>query len=571
VRSKTTSANSILLISLALSGCGSVPTASIEEPQEAPAAPVVAPAPRTSVLETLVSDARRRTAVEQSPAPALDDQDAAIEPVLTTVPMTPNRVVERTINDFLQNRRNLLRGWVARGQTYFPMIEQIFDEEDVPDELKYLALSESGLNPTAGSPAGAMGMWQFMPLTGRSEGLRVDSWVDERRDPELSTRAAARHLKALNEDYEGRWHLSVAGYNCSYRCISRAVTKSGFTMEDPPSYWDVYTHLPKETRDFVPNYIATALIVSNPELYGIYVEDLGQELAYDVVHIQGMLSLQEAARLSGSDMATLRALNPALLKNTLPPGEQPYALKIPLGSFERFAANFAKEAPKGGAAVPGGEYVVKSGDTLGKIAKAYKTSVAELQAANGLNDTRININQKLQIPGEGGLVAGISLLNSERQFVSYGEPQFRPIKLADEFQLVHQSGSTPNTPLLAVSLNMNAVEADEGVQSLVPTIYRVQRGDTLGAIAQRFGVSVSSIQAGNRLDGTRIFPNQELTIHSATNIVDPPQPGTAQYQVQHGDSLYEIARRFGMSVDTLKQLNGLNDNMIRPGQNLQVN
>jgi len=561
-----------LLILLALSGCSSVPTGSPDEAEASLESVVAAPVRRVSVLESLVSDARRRTADVQQAARPGDVETAAVEPIDTVIPMTPNRLVERTINDYLQNRRSTLRGWVSRSRTYFPMIEQIFDEEEVPDELKYLAISESGLNPTAGSWAGAVGMWQFMPVTGRSEGLRVDSWVDERRDPELSTRAAARHLKALNADYNGRWHLSVAGYNCSYRCITRAVERAGFSMDDPPSFWDVYTHLPKETREFVPKFIATALIVSNPEQYGIMVDDFGQEYAYDLVQIEGMLSLQDAARLAGTDVATIRALNPALLKNTLPGDQEPYSLRIPAGSFDLFVANFGQMAPKGGVSVGAAEYLVQSGDTLGKIARQFSVGVDEIQAANGLRGTLININQKLQIPGkDGALSSNIRLYSTDRQTVAYGPAEFRPIKLAEEFQLVHQSGSTPEQPLLAVSLNQNAVEADEGVLSLVPTIYQVQAGDTLGSIAHRYGVSVASIQQVNNLRGTMIFPKQNLTIHSATNIVDPPQPGTTQYQVQHGDSLYEIARRFGMSVDGLKQLNRLNNDLIQPGQSLQVN
>lgn len=188
--------------------------------------------------------------------------------------MTANRIVERTINDYLQNRRSMLRMWISRSQTYFPMIEKIFAQEEVPDELKYIALGESSLNPTIRSTAGAVGMWQFMSATARSEGLRVDSWVDERRDPEKSTRAAARHLKALNESYSGSWHLSLAGYNCSYRCITRAVEQAGGSLVDPPSYWDIYPNLPRETREFVPRYIAAALIVSNPSMYGIEVDNL---------------------------------------------------------------------------------------------------------------------------------------------------------------------------------------------------------------------------------------------------------------------------------------------------------
>jgi membrane-bound lytic murein transglycosylase D len=556
-----------LLILLGLSACSSVPTAKLPFLAQAPEPVVETTTNRVPVIESLVSDAARLSEPVSQPD-AGNDAATEVQPVVTTVPMTPNRVVERTINDYLQNRRTLLGVWAARGQTYFPMIEEIFAEEGIPEELKYLALGESGLNPVARSHAGAVGMWQFMPVTARGEGLRVDGWVDERRDPEKATRAAARHIKALHESYNGRWHLALAGYNCSYRCITRAVQRAGHSMDDPPSYWDVYGNLPRETREFVPKYIATALIVSNPEMYGIEVQDLGQQLAYDIVRVKGMLSLEDAARLAGADLATIRNLNPALLKATLPNDSEPYALKIPLGSYERFVSAFAQSRPT--AIAGAGEYVVKSGDTLGKIAREHSTSVEEIQALNGISGHLINIKQKLQIPGKGN-IGSITIASTERETVNWGKHEFKPIKLSDEFQLVHQSGSKPDKPLLAVSLNLNRVEEDEGVMSLVPTIYKVRPGDTLGRIAQQFGVSVNSIQVGNNLGGTTIFPNQELTIHSATNVAAAPQPGTARYQVQRGDNLYTIARRHGMSVDSLKQLNGLNDNTIHPGQSLQVN
>lgn len=567
MRLQSTYTLSILLILLGISGCSTVPPAARAPVETLSAAPVETPPYQVPVIETLVSEAATRRLPVETPitiAPGVE----TVVPVTTTVPMTPNRIVERTLNDYLQNRRTLLQVWASRGQTYFPMIEKVFAEEGIPEELKYLALGESGLNPTARSPVGAVGMWQFMPVTARGEGLRVDSWVDERRDPEKATRAAARHMKTLYEDYNGRWHLALAGYNCSYRCITRAVKRAGGSMDEPPSYWDVYANLPRETREFVPKYIATALIISNPEMYGIEVPDLDQELAYDLVHVQGMLRLDDAARLAGTDLATIRNLNPALLKSTLPNDAEPYTLKIPLGSYEHFVTAFNSERPTSSAGA--GEYVVESGDTLGKIAREHDTTVDEIQALNGINGTLININQKLQIPGKGS-ISNISIASTGREFVEYDEPNFKPIKLGEEFQLVHQSGSTPEKPLLAVSLNLNMAEADEGAMSLVPTIYKVRSGDTLGRIAQQFGVSVNSLQAGNNLNGTTIFPNQELTIHSATNIADRPQPGAARYQVQRGDSLYEIARRHGMSVDSLKQINGLRSNMIQPGQSLTVN
>lgn len=562
----STAFNSALIL-LAISACTSVPP-----PAAVSDAPQLEQGRRSfsePVVESLVTGARR---LGTQPVP-LVEEDGAVQPVTTTVPMTANRIVERAINDFLQNRRSVLRTWASRSHTYFPMIEKTFAEEGVPDELKYLALQESSLYPTIRSTAGAVGMWQFMAATARSEGLRVDEWVDERRDPEKATRAAAKHLKALNESYNGNWHLSLAGYNCSYRCITRSVERAGGSIQDSPPFWEIYPFLPQQTREFVPRFIAASLIISNPDMYGIHVQDLGQELAYDIVSIEGMLSLDDAARFAGTDVATIRSLNPALLKASLPEGSELYDLKIPLGTFDRFVASFNNAEPQG---VPGaGEYEVKSGDSLDRIARNHGITVDELRRANNLAGNLIKPKQKLLLPGLGS-AGSIRIGSAVRQFVAYGVPEPMPIKLGDEFQLVRQSGSTEQEPLMAVALNLQA-EEDEGVLSLVPTIYKVRRGDTLGAISQRFGVSVASIQKNNNLADNKIFPDQELTIHAAASASQSVAAeteaveATKTYQVQNGDSLYQIARKFGVSVDSLKRKNGLRDNRIFPGQSLQLN
>lgn len=565
---KSTQIASILLIVLTLTACGSFRTvANTPNLEDSPTA-ATPPVYRAQVVEILVSEADGRGNQAIPEGAATEDGDSTVQPLTPTVAMTANRIVERTINDYLQNRRSMLRMWISRSQTYFPMIEKIFAQEEVPDELKYIALGESSLNPTIRSTAGAVGMWQFMSATARSEGLRVDSWVDERRDPEKSTRAAARHLKALNESYSGSWHLSLAGYNCSYRCITRAVEQAGGSLVDPPSYWDIYPNLPRETREFVPRYIAAALIVSNPSMYGIEVDNFDQELAYDEVSIYGMLSLEDAARLAGTDLPTIHNLNPSLLKATLPEGSEAYTLKIPFGSYDHFITSFDLEMPSGFAGT--GEYIVNSGDTLGKIAQQFDVSVEELQTANNISSHLIQINQKLLVPGMGG-TSSVSIASTERTFVSYGDRQYRPIELGPEFRLVHQSGSTAETPLMAVSLERAA--ADEGVLNLVPTIYKVQTGDTLGAISQRYGVSVASIQQANNIRGTAIFANQELTIHSAARTLQKPVTPVENktYQVQRGDNLSGIATRFGVSVDNLKRWNSLRNNLIYPGQSLVLN
>src|SRR5690606_38766660 len=204
--------------------------------------------------------------------PLLEDVDVPfVTPVATTIPMTQNRLVEQSIAYLLRSPEKHLYNWMSRAQTYFPMIEKILAEEGVPDELKYLAMVESGLNPRARSWAAANGMWQFISATGRAYGLEVNSWVDERLDPEKATRAAARHLKDLHKMFGGDWQLALAGYNCSPARVKRAIARAERRLNRRATFWDIYNDIPRETRNYVPMFIAAALVSSNPDAYGVDV------------------------------------------------------------------------------------------------------------------------------------------------------------------------------------------------------------------------------------------------------------------------------------------------------------
>ena len=233
-----------------------------------------------------------------------------------------------------------INNWLNRSDTYFPMVEQIFKEEGVPDELKYLAMVESGLNPNARSWASAVGMWQFIRATGSAYDLNINGWVDERRNPEKATRAAARHLKDLHRMF-GDWQLALAGYNYSPGKLRRHIRRAEARLGRKATYWDVYNNLPRETRNYVPMFIATSIIASNPAEFGLEQYTPGRPYEFDYVPVFGMLTLNEIAQMSGTDVATIKALNPEIRGSSLPPTRSAYYVRLPLYSYDTFASNYA--------------------------------------------------------------------------------------------------------------------------------------------------------------------------------------------------------------------------------------
>lgn len=295
------------------------------------------------------------------------------------VPLTINRPVKETISFLLDHKEEYLQPWLRRASTYFPMIEQIFAEEDVPDELKYLALAESGLDPHAQSRAQAAGIWQFVTETGRQYGLTVDPWVDERLDPEKSTRAAARHLKDLHAKF-GDWQLALAGYNCDPGVVEYHVREYRDRTGRTPSFWDIYDDLPTETRDYVPLFTATAIIASNPVSFDLKRVQPGPRYAFDYVPVEATLPVDQVARLADVKPQQVRALNPELRSDRLPPSDAPYYVRLPYGTYPTFASNYAalpeEERPETL------QHVLQSGETAGRVAQRYHVDRADLLAAN---------------------------------------------------------------------------------------------------------------------------------------------------------------------------------------------
>lgn len=480
----------------------------------------------------------------------------------TDVPLIQNRYVTNSLVYYTLKRPEVMELWLQRSETYMPMIQKIFKEEKVPSELAYLAFIESGLNPNARSWAAAVGMWQFIAATGRVYGLEVNWWVDERRDPEKATRAAARHLRDLY-DIWGDWHLAMANYNISPRGLNRAINRAGGKKD----YWEAYPYLPRETRGYVPGFIATAMIGLNPEEFGFERKYEGEPYSYDVVEVDGLMPLDALSEATGISVDELKEFNPELLRWATPPGNK-YPLKIPTGKKEEFLIAY-KEIPKENRAQDMTVHTVRSGESIGLIAQKYGTTVRGIYASNDNLSNVIHPGQKLVIPLPAGSAGKISAN--------------RPTNITNTSRS-RSTSSRSSTPSNSSKLT-----------------YKVKTGDTVGHIAEWYDVRAFEIRAWNGI-GNTIRVGQNLTIYvpsknrdhySKINSMSYSQKqelerkqrrgenillasasvsanGYKTYTVRKNDTLGEIAESFGVSISSLRSLNGISGSTIVVGQVLKI-
>ncbi|MEP1307647.1 MAG: LysM peptidoglycan-binding domain-containing protein [Balneola sp.] len=481
----------------------------------------------------------------------------------TEVPLIQNRYVTNSLVYYTLKRPEVMEKWLQRSETYMPMIQKIFKEEKVPSELAYLAFIESGLNPSAQSWASAVGMWQFIAATGRVYGLEVNWWVDERRDPEKATRAAARHLNDLYEIW-GDWHLAMANYNISPRGLNRAIRRAGGKKD----YWEAYPYLPRETRGYVPGFIATAMIGLNPEEFGFQRKYEGDPYNYEVVEVEGLMPLDALAKATGISTEELKDYNTELLRWATPPGNK-YPLKIPVGKKEEFLIAY-KEIPKDNRAQDMAVHTVRSGESVGLIAQKYGTTVRGIYASNDNLSNVIHPGQKLVIPLPAGSAGKISAN--------------RPTNITNTSRSRSSSSNRSSAPSNSTKL-----------------IYKVKTGDTIGHIAEWYDIRAFEIRAWNGI-GNTIRVGQNLTVYVPSknsshyekvnsmsygqkqelerkqkrgeNILlasaSTSSNGFKTYRVQRNDTLGEIAQSFGVSVSSIRNLNGISGSTIVVGQVLKI-
>ncbi len=499
----------------------------------------------------------------------------------TTIPLVVNSLVEQNIAFFQGRGRHHMERWLEVSGKYFPLLKRILREEGLPEELVYLSMVESGINPLARSWARAVGMWQFVKGTGRLYGLRSNFWFDERRDFEKATRAMARHIKDLHEEF-GDWYLALSAYNSGAGRIYRGIRRSGST-----DFWEMRRKLPRETRNYVPQYIAVTIIGLRPEEYGFQGIKPADPLAFDLVSISDCIDLEVLSRCAGTDGWALRELNPELVQWCTPPGIKGYALRIPAGTSTRFKSNYAT--------IPADQkkdwivHVVRRGETVGSIAKKYGVSTDLIQDANRLAAGRkLGVGKAVVIPVPRGseryaaLVTASARIDVETRRRSDRAGRYTPDRSRVERALAHASKRTKP-------------ESQDDSEIL----YKVKKGDTIGHIAEWFSCRAADIRNWNDIPyGRAIRAGTTLSIWVSKNNLaqyqgidkltfeekqrlqarprqagahlDEPSEGSSRYLVKKGDTLEKIAREHEVSIAQIKGWNRLRKSTIVAGQELVI-
>ena len=461
--------------------------------------------------------------------PDLKAQAAAeIKATHSDLPLMMTDQVAGYINYFSSRGHGTLERALTRSGRYREMIERILKEEGVPQDLIYLAQAESGFHPYAVSRAGARGIWQFMGSRARAYDLHHDSWVDDRQDPEKSTRAAARHLKDLYNQF-GDWYLAMAAYNSGPGTVQSAVKRTGYA-----DFWELYRRnvLPKETRNYVPIIVAVTIMAKNPGQYGLDTITPDQEIAYDTVKISYPVDLRLVAECVGASPGELQELNPSLLRMTTPKGH--FELHIPAGTAEKYRAAITAIPPD--MRLWWRYHTVEPGDTLMSVARSYRTTLGTIAEANQL-DTSANIE------------AGAKLI----------------------IPIAPGRHSTGDAQTYAKRL----------------TVYHVRKNETVQTVADNLGIPPTTIRRWNRLKGDSLVGRRVLYIHlpvtptAASERFEASKPkrnshlaasrseAPIHHTVKRGETLYSIATNYRTSVAAIKQTNA-HIATLRPGMVLVI-
>ncbi len=442
------------------------------------------------------------------------------DPGITQIPQTPSSVPEETEEDLslpiIENakvkrfityftgkgRRNFTRT-LNRSIPFLPEIKETLREEGVPTDIAYLPLIESAFKVDAVSRRKAVGLWQFIKPTGIRYGLKINDWVDERMDPEKSTVAAARYLKKMHNDFDS-WELALAGYNCGEGRVERAIYRTGSR-----NFWKLSRKLPRETRNYLPQFYAALIIARNPERYGLRTDGT-VEKNYETATVPSRKSLAEIASLLGINKKEIYRLNPSLIGLSTPPGGN-YELKVPKGYGAKLfeMRNEVASLPnlREPFGIPPVYYRVRPNDNLWKIARRFGTTVTNLKHMNHLSSSStIHPGQRLRIRH------GVS--------GTYVKHRIRP-------------------------------------------------GETISSIARRYRTSVKAIKQANGMTSSLIIAGRTLNIPQGYGI-SSPSPRKISHEIKRGDTLGGLARSYRVSVSQIKKWNNLSSDLLIAGKRLLI-
>lgn len=403
-----------------------------------------------------------------------------------------------------------------RGSPYIFYIVEQLEKNNMPQELALLPMIESAYNPLAYSRAHAVGLWQFIPSTGRHFKLKQTNWYDGRRDITASTRAALTYLQYLHDMFNGDWLLALASYNAGEGTVSRAIERNQ-KLGLPTDYWNL--PLPKETRDYVPKLLALSQVVASPEAYGVKLAEIANQPYFERVAFDHRLQLNRLEDMAEIDEGELARLNPAFKQGVTFDG--PKHLLVPTDKAELLQASLALLKPE--EQLNWQQYKVRSGDSLHSIANRYHVSVNSLKDLNGLKSNHLRIGQALNIPVP---------------------PGFKP-----------------NQPLHQVTQTASSSRQ-----------YRVRQGDNLWSIAKAQRVSVNELKRWNNLPGNALKVGQVLRLQGgqAAAATNSTAGKPTQYRVRQGDSLYLIAKRHKVQLAQLQRWNPQASKALKPGQVLTL-
>lgn len=471
------------------------------------------------------------------------------------VPLTYHKAVQSYIDYFAFRKPSITKLMLERMPLFFPLYERMLADYELPDELKYLSIVESSLTPRAVSHSGAGGLWQIMPGTGRDLKLYQDNFIDERMDPVKATEAACKYLRDLYAIF-GDWELTMAAYNCGPGAVKRAMRRSG-----RDSFYTIYDALPKETRNYVPQFVAFTYLMHHASDHGIFGEKFESPIPMDTIHITGYFNLELFARHSSMPLTDLQKMNPAITTTILPGHTNQYPLRVPRQHYAYFASHRQAILDSAGR-LPGRmehillahtEDVRYGADSM----RTWSGLGTNPLAKASLDETLIE--DKVTTPGKAG-EKGVKLIAQLAEAESADEPE-------EDLETVVARRPRKLT-------------------------YVVKKGDYLNDIAERYHVELYDLKRWNHLRSITLQTGQKLVILNEadeTHTERLAEQGTAKarkkaeviaktkrykprfHQVQDGDTLWNIAQRYdGLTIDRLKKMNHIRTNSLRPGQKLIV-